>query len=387
MKETESNNKRVLIVTLHYLHGVGGGVFASRAFINTFAALYPGGVSVMCPGHPQHMPEGLDPSVRIISVDDRRPAWRKGLDLLRGRIHKYFKALPELLRKEKFDLVVFDNSRSSFRLLSVARESGAQVAVIHHNFEQEYVRDNSRGPLGRLSLFWTSCSEGRAWRESDLNFTLTPEDTKLLAGHYGVPRRPAAVLGTFESVERPLPELDGHDGAKQMRFIITGNLSAVQTERSLDSWLDDYFPVLESEFPGSKLVIAGKNPSEALVAGCNARGITVIPNPADMNPLLRDADCYICPTALGGGIKLRVMDGLRMGLPVITHTVSARGYSEFSRHGMLFEYSTPEEFRACCRRLRRERAERSDVRRLYSSVFSFAAGVGRLKEMLKEISL
>ena len=30
---------KVLFVTYHYLHGHGGGIFASRGFINAFAAL------------------------------------------------------------------------------------------------------------------------------------------------------------------------------------------------------------------------------------------------------------------------------------------------------------------------------------------------------------
>ena len=55
----------------------------------------------------------------------------------------------------------------------------------------------------------------------------------------------------------------------------------------------------------------------------------MIPNPESIDDIITDSDIYLCPTRLGGGIKLRVMDGLRLGIPVITHSCSARGYDYF----------------------------------------------------------
>lgn len=43
-------------------------------------------------------------------------------------------------------------------------------------------------------------------------------------------------------------------------------------------------------------------------------------------------------------MKLRVMDGLRNGLPVIAHQVSARGYSAFCETGCLEAFEDKEDF-------------------------------------------
>lgn len=43
-------------------------------------------------------------------------------------------------------------------------------------------------------------------------------------------------------------------------------------------------------------------------------------------------------------MKLRVMDGLRNGLPVIGHKVSARGYSAFYETGCLEAFKGKEDF-------------------------------------------
>lgn len=43
-------------------------------------------------------------------------------------------------------------------------------------------------------------------------------------------------------------------------------------------------------------------------------------------------------------MKLRVMDGFRNGLPVLAHAVSARGYRQFEKEGMMAEFTTSAQF-------------------------------------------
>jgi len=99
---------------------------------------------------------------------------------------------------------------------------------------------------------------------------------------------------------------------------------------------------------------------------------------------LCEADYYICPTSLGGGLKLRIMDGLQWGLPVVTHAVSARGYDAFKDAGCLFAYSNQEEFADALRCLKSTIFDKKQVQTLYNSIFSFGAGVDRLKNILKK---
>ena len=163
---------RVLIVTHHYLHGNGGGVFASRGFINACARLYDD-VTLMCPVLPGHSPEHIVPSVRIINVPDPRSFLRKFLDLATGRLHRFGRVFPELLSRERFDLVVFDTSYPSGDLALTAKAAGTLVVTIHHNCQYEYERDNATGLTRPLMLFWMPRCERRALYCSDLNITLT----------------------------------------------------------------------------------------------------------------------------------------------------------------------------------------------------------------------
>lgn len=378
---------KVLIVTLHYLNGVGGGVFASRAFINAFAALYPGAVSLLYPCTPSHQAEGIDPSVRMLPYSNTKSKLAKACDLLTGHTSVFEKVFPEVIAEVRPDLVVFDNSRCSFRLIDQAKRAGAKVVTIHHNCEMEYNRDNSSALIRPILLHWTERYEGEAVNKSHLNLTLTSADEQLLRRKYAPERGDVrfSVCGTFESAACELPERKAGECSAAPRFIITGNMSAKQTVESVVPWIETYFPILKEEFPGCELTLAGKNPAEAIRTVAAEKGIRVVANPESMNPLLEGADFYICPTSLGGGLKLRVMDGLKFGLPVICHKVSARGYEAFEQADCLFSYSDEASFRQACRKLKAHICKPEEVRRAYTSRFSFPAGCTRIGEAVSAI--
>ena len=118
----------------------------------------------------------------------------------------------------------------------------------------------------------------------------------------------------------------------------------------------------------------------------NYAPITLIPNPEDMMSIVSGCDIFLCPTRLGGGLKLRVMDGLRAGLPVIAHQVSARGYSEFKKAGMLWSFESPEEFRqaliAVLSHLQAGNVKKEDIKMKAKREFSFDEKVNVLRTII-----
>ena len=102
---------------------------------------------------------------------------------------------------------------------------------------------------------------------------------------------------------------------------------------------------------------------------------------------LLDSDFYICPVDCGGGLKLKIMDGLKAGMPIITHSVSARGYENMKENGVLFDYSDERSFvNAVSKAIQCTKSNR-EVYSLYRSVFSFEQGLNRLKHLLSNNSI
>lgn len=383
---SQYSDKKILFITLHYLNGVGGGVFATRAFINAFAEIFNGNITLLYPETANHTIEGIDSRVKCIPIYDNAPKLTKGLKILTGHVHRYYSVLKEILRDSRYDLVVFDNSRVSFKMIDIVHAHGTKAITIHHNCEIEYNRDNSSTLIKPILLYWTKKYESQAVRKSDINLVLTPEDRNLLIEKYSLSSEISnniKILGVFESEQYTLPKIKETSQSLSINnFIITGNLGARQSNNSLTKWLIEYYPSLKLIFPDAKLTIAGKNPSEDLNRLCKRLNIDLIASPISMSPLLEKADAYICPTSLGGGLKLRIMDGLKHGLPVITHSVSARGYHDFIEQGCVIPYDSVESFVAACEKIKKTPYNKEDIQKLYSNIFSFQSGCERLSELL-----
>ena len=166
------------------------------------------------------------------------------------------------------------------------------------------------------------------------------------------------------------------------RYIITGNLEITQNVTSTTAWLREYGPVLQSLDPEMSLTVAGKNPSKAIMAEADRLGATVVASPPDMSVLLREADVYICPSDNGSGIKLRIMDGLKMGLPIVAHILSSRGY-EYCVGKNMFVYNDRESFIGAVKSALSLTGDRQALIAEYQRVFSFASGVVRMRSILQ----
>ena len=165
-------------------------------------------------------------------------------------------------------------------------------------------------------------------------------------------------------------------------YVITGNLSMLQTEQSLISWLKDEYPILLQEEPEAHIIVAGKAPTERIKNACRERGVEVVDSPVNMQTVLSRGRYYLCPTSLGGGLKLRIMDGLKNGMPVLTHRVSARGYESFLNRSV-FSYQDPDSFRDAWRKMKSIPLNREEIVRAYKEVFSFEAGIERVRKALQ----
>lgn len=372
---------KALFITFHYLDGNGGGVFASRAYLNSLARLVDK-LDVICPMKEGHVPAGIDKSANVILVYNNKPKFLKFIDLLIGVLHRHEAIAKKVIAENKYDFVVFDSSQSSWRLIDYAHQHNCKVVVIHHNFEKEYARDNYHGLMKLVQEFWVPHYEGQSVIKSDLNLTLTRDDLRLLRDTYDSDRHLRFdVLGTFEYQDTELIDVSKRRSPSNS-FVITGSLSATQTYESLKNWIDEYYPVLLKTCVGATLTIAGKAPSQDLIKICNEKNIKIIPSPKSMEGILLSSKYYICPVNLGGGIKLRIMDGLKSGLPVLTHDVSVRGY-EMYRDRYVIGYHDKESFAKGVTKMVNTVYNPNSIQKEYSDYFSFSSGSERFKAILK----
>lgn len=383
---------KVLFVTHHYLDITGGGSFASRAYINAFASIV-NEVYLIYPDRGGNVHAYIDSKIKFKGVRNTTTKIGKLLDIYCGRINRFYDVIFFEINEYKPDIVVFDNSRVSSGYIKKLKSKGIRVITIHHNYEIEYYKGTKPNLLWRFPfLYYMKKAERKAVIYSDLNLTLTQQDIRLLQDHYDIEKKAKfEKIGIFEfKTNIPTKNINSqpHKNTSNLIFAITGSLDAYQTEISLIPFLKKYYPLILNHYPNSTLIITGKNPSPLLLRQCNKySNIKVIANPDDISEVIYQADVYICPIGLGGGLKLRIMDGLKVGLPVLTHIVSARGYDNFEKAGFLFTYDNESSFVESLRKSVNVKNCQSNIIEKYSSIFSFDAGKNRLAKILIKYGL
>lgn len=376
---------KILFICKDNPFGLGGGNFATHAYLKAFSDLSDGNIDVF-------ISKGLkkDPSLRVRRYYETqgRGMISRLLSMFTGYLHRHVAAVRQRLNEADidYDLIVFNNSKTSTGLLKLAKKIGIGVVTIHHNVELEYVRDNTTNPFVRSMLLqYVKKAERCSYLQGDYNLFLTRQDMIAFHRLYGKCKGKEGVIGAFEVNELPEWKTKKID-LNHLVFAITGSLCTVQGVDGITYFFEELYKYIPSN---AEVIISGRQPTKTVNDLCNKyENVRLVANPTDMTEIINRADIYICPTRLGGGLKLRVMDGLKLGISVISHSCSARGYDAFLEGDYLTVFNNGEEFgRALDKQvklLEEGRLNRKDVRRRYEELFSYEAGYKRVESILHE---
>ena len=373
---------RILFVTKDNPFGVGGGDFATHAYLLALSELSNGNIDVFLRDDIE-----IDRSLKAnYFVVPERNILSRIISLFTGHLHRNVNAVRKRLAEGvKYDYCVFNNCKTATGLIKQVRKLGIKVITIHHNVEPEYVRDNTPNPLHRvLLLHLVKKAERQSYMLSDYNLFLTRQDMESFSRLYRNNDSVKGVIGTFEFNQIPDISPKACD-ALHLTFAITGSLCLTQGIDGVRYFFEELYQYLPE---GSKVIVSGREPTQEVQDLCNSHAnVQLIPNPKDMNEVINHADIYICPTRLGGGLKLRVMDGLRLGIPVITHATSAKGYDAMIDAGCVSVFTNQVEFSSQLNtiidKIRNGAINRPLIRQRYEEVFSFEAGLERMKSILQ----
>jgi glycosyltransferase involved in cell wall biosynthesis len=88
---------------------------------------------------------------------------------------------------------------------------------------------------------------------------------------------------------------------------------------------NDVLPVVRRRVPEARLRIVGRNPSAEVVRSAAADGVEVTGGVESVIPHLRDAALLAVPLEAGGGTRLKILEALASGLPVVSTPIGAEG--------------------------------------------------------------
>ena len=94
-------------------------------------------------------------------------------------------------------------------------------------------------------------------------------------------------------------------------------------------------PLLRQRLPGRRVLIVGKNPLPEVRALGDLPGVTVTGGVPDVRPYYQQAWLQMVPLLIGGGTRLKIVESLCLGTPVVSTTIGAQGLDLRDREHLL----------------------------------------------------
>jgi glycosyltransferase involved in cell wall biosynthesis len=233
----------------------------------------------------------------------------------------------------------------------LAREFGALVVCTAHNVaflaqlrrarQEQTPALRIRRLAGMLSL-WQY--ELRALRYCDIIVALGEVDAAVL--RRWLPRVPIVCVPSGVDLEE-WTSYSSSPASDEVLFV--GNYAHPPNVEGACWFVHNVWPQIQAARPSARLTLAGRAPPPAIQA-LVSNTIRVPGAVVDLRPLYKSASVVVAPIFWGSGVRIKLLEALASGRPVVTTALAAEGLGLAEGHSALFA-EQPHEFAAAVLRL------------------------------------
>jgi sugar transferase (PEP-CTERM/EpsH1 system associated) len=240
-------------------------------------------------------------------------------------------ALEKVLRERNFDIVQVEGIHLMSYLPIIAAPHPRPLMICDwHNVESELMgRYSGREPniLKRAYAGKTARLMGdferRAMREFDAHVAVSQRDAQQLRSL----NRDARVFVIENGVDTAHYEEGAIDGGlrKPNRIVFVGSMDYHANIDGAVSFARDVWPGLRERHPELTFTVVGRDPASEVRELRSTPGIKVTGTVDDVRPFYREALAAVVPLKVGGGSRLKILEAMAAGVPVVSTTLGAEG--------------------------------------------------------------
>lgn len=116
------------------------------------------------------------------------------------------------------------------------------------------------------------------------------------------------------------PMLEGNDNS----IVFVGSMDYHANVSGVLHFAENVFPQIRIKNPGIRWYIVGKKPT-AEVLGLASDSIIVTGSVPDVRPFVAAASVVVAPLLVGGGTRLKILEAMSMGKPIVSTSIGAEG--------------------------------------------------------------
>lgn len=231
-----------------------------------------------------------------------------------------------ICREHSVDVVVCDFLAPS---INVPSDLGVPVMLFQHNVEamiwQRHTHVATR-PLKKAYMReqWRRMKrfEAAECRRVNRVVAVSAQDAEVFRRDYGVADVPDVPTGVDTDYFVRQPDVQRIPGS----MVFTGSMDWMPNEDGIAWFVAHILPRIRAAVPSATLTIVGRNPTAAVKALHSPEtGVTVTGSVPDVRPYLAMHQLFVVPLRVGGGTRLKIYEGMVMGLPTVSTTIGAEG--------------------------------------------------------------
>ncbi len=226
-----------------------------------------------------------------------------------------------------------------------------------------------RGMLVRREARRVRAYEARILPRFDHVFAVSEQDRDALVAIIAAPDRARVLPNLPDASLLEMPSLAFE--ASQPVVLYFGTLSWQPNIEGLERFITRVFPAVRRQVPEARLVVAGRDAPPALERlARGTAGVDYLGPVAAPDELYRRARVFVEATRSGGGTKLKILNALARGLPVVASKEAAEGIEVTAGEQML----TPED----------DETMAADIARLLSDAALWAGLSEKSRQLVRE---
>ncbi len=225
-------------------------------------------------------------------------------------------------------------------------QAAPATVLDHHNVESMIIRRIAKSsksiPMRMYAgIEWPKLQayELDICRRCDVVVTVSEEDKSTLqsmdsslSNVYSVPI--GVDVNYFQPVQRDRGSLN---------ILSVGTMHWPPNVESMHYFYREVFPTVRQIVPGCTLTIAGQRPVQSILDLQSDPSVTVTGYVDDVRDISKNCGVFIVPLKSGSGVRVKILNALAMGLPVVSTSLGAEGLDvESGKHLLIAD--SPDDF-------------------------------------------
>lgn len=310
---------------------------------------------------------------------------RESFNCAKFSSREFAKVLTALIGKKKFDLVQIEFSMlwqyaSLFPAIPVVLDA--------HNIEYKNVREIGNGvrnglkrSLYRLEEKRLQMVEETAWRECDLCFAVSEKEQKEIAAGAGDSAR-TVIAANGVDTERFTFQRRAPAGKK---ILFLGGMDYSPNLDAARYFLRDIFPIILRDEPSARLLLVGRELGRLREAALLPQ-VECHESVPEVLPWFYQADLIAVPLRQGAGTRIKVLEAMAAGLPVVATSKGCEGIPARAGEHLLVADNADDFARAVQRVLSEARLGETlatNARKLVETSYSWQSVVQKMEQTYK----